>query len=68
VFQKLDTHIKVIAAGIGVSLCIELLQLPFFDRASDIDDLILNSTGFLLGYGIYFLVKRIAAKVRHGGE
>ena len=59
VFQKLDSHRKVIAAGVGVSLTIEILQLPFFDRATDIDDLILNSAGFLMGYGIYLLAKRI---------
>lgn len=58
VFKKLNTHGKVIAAGIGVSLTIEILQLPFFGRASDIDDLILNSLGFLMGYGIYLLVKK----------
>ena len=63
VFKKLNTHGKVIAAGVGFSLCIELLQLPFFGRASDIDDLILNSTGFLIGYGIYLLVKKIASAV-----
>jgi len=57
VFQKLDSHGKVIAAGVGYSLLIELAQIPFFDRVSDIDDLILNSLGFLLGYGIYLLVK-----------
>ena len=57
VFRKLDSHGKVIAAGVGYSLLIELVQLPFFDRVSDIDDLILNSLGFLLGYGIYLLVK-----------
>lgn len=62
VFQELDTHKKVIAAGMGCSLCIELLQLPFYDRVSDIDDLILNSLGFLMGYGIYLLVR--AAKKR----
>ena len=59
VFRKLDNHSKVIAAGVGVSLTIEILQLPFFDRATDIDDLILNSAGFLMGYGIYLLAKRI---------
>ena len=58
VFKKLNTHGKAIAAGIGVSLSIEILQLPFFGRATDIDDLILNSTGFLIGYGIYLLIKR----------
>jgi len=57
VFRQLDSHGKVIAAGVGYSLLIELAQLPFFDRVSDIDDLILNSLGFLLGYGIYLLVK-----------
>ena len=30
VFRKLNTHGKVIGAGIGFSLCIEILQLPFY--------------------------------------
>lgn len=59
VFRQLDTHGKVIAAGVGYSLLIEILQLPFFDRVSDIDDLILNSLGFLMGYGIYLLARAI---------
>ena len=59
VFKKLDTHGKVIAAGVGCSLLIEILQLPFFDRVSDIDDLLLNSLGFLMGYGIYLLVRTL---------
>lgn len=58
VFKKLDTHGKVIMAGVGYSLLIEILQLPFYDRVSDIDDLILNSLGYVIGYGIYLLVKR----------
>ena len=60
VFKKLDRPFKVIAAGIGLSLFIELLQLPFFDRVSDIDDLILNSLGYVLGYLIFLLLKCIA--------
>ena len=59
VFKKLDTHGKVIAAGVGYSLLIEIFQLPFFDRVSDIDDLLLNSLGFLMGYGIYLLVRTL---------
>ena len=58
VFKKLDTHLKVIAAGVGFSLSLELLQLLFYDRATDIDDLILNSLGYLIGYGIYLFVKK----------
>ena len=60
VFKKLNTHRKVITAGVGFSLCIEILQLLFFDRVTDVDDLILNSLGFITGYGIYLLVKKIA--------
>ena len=59
VFRQLDTHGKVIAAGAGYSLLIEIVQLPFFDRVTDIDDLILNSLGFLAGYGIYLLARAV---------
>ena len=62
VFKKLNTPGKVITAGVCVSLTVEILQLPFFDRATDVDDLILNSTGFVIGYGIYLLVKKIGRK------
>ena len=69
VFKQLDTHGKVIAAGVGYSLLIEIFQLFFFDRVSDIDDLILNSLGFLLGYGIYLLAKAIRRSCRrHRGR
>lgn len=63
VFKKLNTHWKVITAGFGMSLTIEVLQLPFFDRATDIDDLILNTLGFLMGYGIYLLVNKFRRKM-----
>lgn len=59
VYKKLDSHKKVIAAGVGFSLFIEILQLPFYDRVSDIDDLLLNALGFLMGYGLYLLVKKL---------
>ena len=63
VFKRLDTHWKVITAGIGVSLCIEILQLPFFSRVSDIDDLLLNSFGFIIGYLMYLLGKTLCKKL-----
>ena len=62
VFRQLDTHKKAIAAGFGTSLLIEILQLPFYARLSDIDDLILNTLGYLMGYGIYLLVKKIRSR------
>lgn len=58
VFKELNTHRKVIAVGVGCSLSIEILQLLFYDRVTDIDDLILNSLGFIAGYMIYRLVKK----------
>ena len=62
VFKELDTPLKNLAAGAGFSLLIEILQLPFFDRVSDIDDLLLNTLGFAVGYGVYRLVARINGK------
>ena len=59
VYKELNTHKKVILAGFGFSLLIEILQLPFFDRVSDVDDLILNTIGFCTGYGIYLLIKML---------
>ena len=57
VYSRLNTPLKAIGAGFGFSLFIEILQLPFYDRVSDIDDLILNTTGFIIGYVLYRLVK-----------
>ena len=63
VYKGLDIHWKIISAGIGFSLCIEILQLPFYDRVSDIDDLLLNSLGFIIGYLLYLLAKLVSKKV-----
>lgn len=41
-----------------MSLGIEVLQ-PFFDRSSDITDLITNITGGVLGYGLYTIFKPV---------
>ena len=53
VYKELDNHWKILSAGIGFSLVIEILQLPFYDRVSDIDDLLFNSLGYILGYFLY---------------
>ena len=53
VYTKLDRFSKVILSGALISLCTEILQLPFPARATDIDDLILNTLGVAVGYGIY---------------
>lgn len=45
-----------------MSLGIELLQ-PFFDRSSDITDLITNVIGGALGYGLYAILKPVTFRV-----
>lgn len=58
-YKKLDGFGKTVAAGAGISLCIELLQLPFSVRSSDIDDLILNTLGAAIGYGLFAAAKAL---------
>lgn len=58
VFPTLDTPKKALLAGAGLSLAIELLQLPFFDRVTDIDDLLLNVLGFAAGYLLFCQIRR----------
>ncbi len=43
--------------ALGFSLFIEVFQL-FVSRGTDVDDLILNTLGGLLGHGLYLLLRR----------
>lgn len=52
-------NITMFIAGGGFSLFIEISQLLFYERCSDIDDLILNTTGVAIGAFIYFKWKRL---------
>ena len=57
-YRKLDRLWKVVGVGALMSLGIEILQLPFFGRTTDADDLVQNTCGVLIGYGICALVRR----------
>ena len=59
VYKKLDRFWKVAAVGALISFCTEILQLPFGSRASDVDDLIMNTLGVIIGYGIYALIRSL---------
>ena len=59
----LDRFWKVLLAGAGLSFVIEMMQLLFPGSVSDIDDLILNTAGVAIGYGIYMLVHDFRRKV-----
>lgn len=63
VYKKLDTFWKVTAAGALFSFLIEIIQLPFYVRVSDIDDLILNTLGCMMGYGFYSLIRSFVIRM-----
>ena len=56
-YRRLDSFRKVILTGAGLSLVIEIIQLLLPNSVTDIDDLMLNTLGVAIGYGIYTLVK-----------
>ena len=64
IYKKFNTFGKVPLFGFLMSLTIEILQLPFAVRASDVDDLILNTAGCMVGYGIYALVRFLCRKCK----
>lgn len=61
-FKKLDNTGKTILAGAGYTLLIELSQLFCYGRHTDIDDLILNTTGVAIGAVIVFAIRKARAK------
>ena len=61
-FKKLNNFPKTLLAGAAFPILIEISQLPLFDHCSDIDDFILNTTGFAIGALIYFAVSRMLKK------
>ncbi len=63
-FKKLDTVWKTVLAGGTFTLLIELSQLLFYERCSDIDDFMYNTIGAFLGALIYFGGKKILSFVR----
>ncbi len=65
-YKRLNCFWKVTLAGLMISPCIEILQLPFPSRATDIDDLILNTLGVMIGYGVYALVKKLISLGKRG--
>ena len=56
-FRKLDNIKKTVFAGVGLVLLIELTQLICPERHTDIDDLILNTSGVVIGACIIFAIR-----------
>ncbi len=61
-FKQLDSVWKTILAGAGLSLCIEISQLLFYARCSDVDDILLNTVGVAAGAVLYFGIRALAGR------
>jgi glycopeptide antibiotics resistance protein len=55
--SRLTGFIPVVLICLLVSLCIELMQLVTSYRSTDIDDVILNTAGAVVGYLLYLMVR-----------
>ena len=51
-FERIDRFWKVILFNLTMILCVEILQCLFRVGVIDVDDVILNISGAMLGYGI----------------
>lgn len=56
-FRRGSGVLRTLLAGVGVSLCIEVIQ-PLLGRSFDINDLILNGLGVLLSALLFALIHR----------
>lgn len=62
-WEKYRSPKKTVLFGLGVSLAIELLQMLTF-RATDVNDLITNTMGAFLGYGLFCSARRMISAGR----
>ncbi len=53
---------ELVIAGVGLSLMIETIQLITSRGCFDLDDVLLNGLGTVMGYGIYKVAKKLFAK------
>lgn len=64
VFPWLDRWLRLLLAAVAISLVIEVAQLWIPDRSSDVDDVLLNVGGALLGYAIFSGARLGSGRVR----
>lgn len=62
-FPKRSSFLSVLLTGAGLSCSIEIIQWFMENRWSDIDDLILNTFGTVLGYGIFRGIREMQKRI-----
>lgn len=65
IWKTYRTPVKVLFTGAGFSLAIEICQL-FNHRNTDVDDLLMNTAGAVLGYMIWMLFQKNFGKKESG--
>lgn len=63
IWKDFRSFAKVFYTGLGFSLAIEICQL-FNHRATDIDDLLMNSLGAILGYFIWVCISSLVESIK----
>ncbi|MFW5632957.1 MAG: VanZ family protein [Acetivibrio ethanolgignens] len=63
---KNKKFLNVFLLSLELTLTIEILQLLFRVGIFDVDDIAMNTLGGILGYGIYYIGKRMERKRGHG--
>ena len=61
-WKKFERWHIVLFYGFFFSLSIEMIQL-FNERVSDVDDLLMNSAGTMIGYVVFLLIRKALPKV-----
>ncbi|WP_046174213.1 VanZ family protein [Domibacillus indicus] len=62
-FQRCRGFFRTAGAAAAVSCFYEIVQLLFGFGSLDIDDLLLNTAGGMIGYGLFFLMKKALLSV-----
>lgn len=63
-YPRIKAFFKVFLVGMSAVLFIEIFQYMTRLGSFDIDDIILNMVGVLMGYGTFLLVKHVLLKER----
>ena len=60
--RRMRNGFFIVLSGFAISLTVEVIQLITRVGCFDVDDMILNTLGAALGYGIYAVCDRIRRK------
>lgn len=61
-FKRLYSIRSIFLTSFAISIFIEVVQLVFYLGSTDVDDLILNTLGSLLGFGVLCLLRKICKR------